>query len=103
MPRTVQFYGREAIKQAFNNVNADGWSIWQDRQMITKGVGLPMLESFFDLLGDSPAWYTLKVYDEIEDSKQIKDKTPADGSFTFVLSNNGIGSLSGIPGQNDII
>jgi hypothetical protein len=36
--------------------------------------------------GGTVATYTLKIYDDITDEKQIKEKTPSDGGFTFSLN-----------------
>lgn len=88
---TIQFKGKDQVLKAYQNRSADGWAIFQARQFMFKGVGSEELESILDMLcnGSTNAIYTLKVFDEIENCKEIKGNTPDDGSFNFKLNSDG--------------
>lgn len=87
MAKAVQFRNRDQVEKAFSNLKIECWSIWNDKQLLTKGCGEDMLCEFLDLLenGSSQAIYTIRFYEDISDAKLIKEKTPADGSFNFIL------------------
>lgn len=86
---SIQFYGRETVANMFEKRKAESWSIWHKKQFLFKGVGVEELEEILQALesneGRSNPMYTLKVYDNITDQKQIKERTEADGSFNFRL------------------
>lgn len=81
----IQFRGLDSVLKAFKNRNVEYWSIWQDKSLMTKGEGIDELKGFLEMLSESGCTYTLKVYEDVTDAAEIKDKTPADGSFNFKL------------------
>lgn len=91
MANIVQFIGKDAVMQAFSNRDVEAWSIFLYKQFIHKGVGAGDLHAFLSMIeGGSNAIYTLKVYEDIEDAKKIKEKTEADGSYNFRLDGEGM-------------
>lgn len=85
MSSSVQFYGIKPVLQAYQNRDVEAWSLWQGKQYLFRGIGYDALSAYLNMLDEagSGAVYTLKVYDDIEDEKKIKETTPADGSFNF--------------------
>lgn len=88
MSDSIQFRGVENVMTAFESRGIDAWSLWYRKQMLNKGMGADELRTFLDLIGKSStnAIYTLKVYEEIDNAKQIKSNTPDDGSINFRLN-----------------
>jgi hypothetical protein len=83
---SLHFVGKEAVLEAYHNRQVIAWSLWQNRQFLTKGMSAAELDIFLDSLwSESTAIYTLKVYEDITEPKEIKEKTPCDGSFNFRL------------------
>lgn len=86
MSRAIQCRGKDKVLELFDNRKVEAWSIWQGPQFLFKGIGADSLENMLDtLLSGANAIYTLKVYEDIDDEKKIKSKTPDDGSFNFRL------------------
>lgn len=85
MAKYVQFKGVDSVVTACENRKAAAWSVWAGRQFMFKGNNADELETLLQSLEDSTEVYTLKVYDELKDVKQIKEKTECDGSFNFQL------------------
>lgn len=85
---SIQFRGKDAAIQAFQNRKVDLWSLWQGKQFLTKGAGDEELEAYLDMLLNAAtnAIYTVRVYEDITDLSKIKSNTPDDGSFNFRLS-----------------
>src|SRR5690242_19337422 len=85
---SVQFKNRNSVLDAYSDRDVKAWSIWQGKQFMFKGWGLEELEPVIDLLGDggTNAIYTLRVYEDLEDKKQIKSNSVDDGSFNFRLN-----------------
>ena len=94
---SVQFYGIDPVLLAYQNRDVDAWSLWQNKQYLFRGIGYDALKSYLTMIDQqgSGAVYTLKVYDDIEDEKKIKESTPADGSFNFRFSDES----EYVPGQ----
>lgn len=94
---SVQFYGLPAVLLAYKNRDVDAWSLWQNKQFLFRGIGYDALEGYLNMLSEagSGAVYTIKVYDDIEEEKKIKESTQADGSFNFRFSHES----EYIPGQ----
>lgn len=90
----VQFRGGDNVIKAYQQRQADTWAIFQKNCLITKGSDEEELKAFLSMLaeGGSRAVYTLKIYDDLG-TADIKDKTPADGSFSFILTNDTDGDL----------
>lgn len=91
MGKSIQFRGSDQVEAAYKNSGAASFSIWQDKQFLFKGLGEDELSGFLQLLEDGAtnAIYTVKVYEDITDKKQIKSNTPDDGSFNFRLDADG--------------
>jgi hypothetical protein len=94
MAQSIQFKGIKALLDGYINTKAPTWSIWvtgerrsDKERMITKGAGADILEKFLDVFmeGSGNTIYVLRIYEEITDSIRIKENTPADGSFNFIL------------------
>jgi len=87
MGEAIQFRGLDDTVQAFNLHNTPGWSVWQGKSFMHRGIGEDELVTYLELVckSKSEAIYTLKVYDDIDNVKQIKEKTEVAGSFRFVL------------------
>lgn len=85
----VQFYGINAITKAIENRDVEAWSVWQKNQFMFKGMGIDALKNTLLMLAESysTATYTIKIYEDIKEEKQIKSSTPDDGSFNFKLFN----------------
>lgn len=94
MGSSIQFRGIDTVVEAFNNFGASAWSIWQGGKLLFRGVGDDELLKILEMIKPhgSDAIYMLKVYEDISDPKQIKDKTPADGSFGFKIDESDRGS-----------
>jgi len=88
--RYVQFRSSAEALKAFDNVGCEAWSLWQGKNLLFKGVGSGDLQTFLDMIeqnemgAGSP--YTVCYYEDIEDKKKINNKTPYDGSFSFVIN-----------------
>ncbi len=93
MAKAIQFRGIDNVLTAYDNVKVEAWSIWNDKQFLTKGIGKDTLETFLQALdeGQSKGMYTLRVYEEIDNVRDIKAKTDYDGSFNFILNEYGPG------------
>ena len=86
MAGSIQFRGINNVLEAFQNRDVEAWSIYQGSQFLFKGMGVGDFETVLkSLLKGNNVIYTVKVYEEITDLKQIKSKTPDDGSFNFRL------------------
>jgi hypothetical protein len=88
MGASIQFRGSKAVIKAFENYqDAQAWAIFQAKNLLFKGSGSDELESVLKMLEPygSEAIYQLKVYEEIDEPKRIKEKTECDGSFAFKL------------------
>lgn len=85
---SIQFRGKAAVIEAFENVDAKAFTIWQGKQYLFKGMGEEELEAFLNMLEQNSmnCIYTVKVYEDIADKKAIKSNTPDDGSFNFRLN-----------------
>lgn len=86
---SVQFRSKEHTLQAFINRGVEPWSVWQGKQYMFKGMGSDQFSEVLDMLcesGSTNAIYTVKVYENIHDSLDIKNNTPDDGSFNFRLN-----------------
>lgn len=85
---SIQFYGKDAVLQAFEHRGVDFWTLWQGRNMMTKGEGGQALSEYLDMIaaGGTNAIYTVRVYEDIDDIKKLKSNTPDDGSFNFRLN-----------------
>jgi len=99
MGSSIQFRGKNTVLEAFGNYqDADAWAIFQAKSLLFKGIGSDHLSQVLDMLepGGSDAIYQLKVYEDIDNAKNIKEKTDADGSFAFKLGReeNVIGGAS---------
>lgn len=72
---------------AYENRKAQCWSLWQGAQFIATGCSKDELDDFLDIIsgGDNRIIYTLKVYDNVDNHRDITDKTPHNGSFNFIL------------------
>ncbi len=88
MGKSIQFQGIESLITGYKNTGAKGWSVWDGRDMLTKGIGVELLEKFLEALeeGSTNTIYTLKIYEDIDDAKKIKMGTDPDGSFKFLLN-----------------
>lgn len=98
MAGSVQFMGKEQVFDAFDNRGVDAWAIFQGKQFIHKGIGGEDLSSFLDMLkaGGSNATYTLKIFEDITQLSQIKEKTECDGSYNFKINGpNEGGAING--------
>jgi hypothetical protein len=86
MTNAVQFRGMDEVLKAYEFRKANAWSIWCGKDYLTKGEGKEMLADFLTMLDEngSKAIYKLKIYEDISAS-QVKEKTEADGSFSFLL------------------
>lgn len=82
---TVQFKGMEDTLAAFDARSVEVWGVWQGKRLITKGEGQDELQTFLKMLCKTGGVYTLKVFEDIDDLKKMKENTPADGSFNFRL------------------
>lgn len=113
MASNVQFIGTDQVIRAFEARNIDIWSIWCGKEYHIKGNGVEELKAYLDMIAESQtaATYTLKVYEDLTDIKEVKSNTPHDGSFNFKLfsvydqpGRTGIiGRHYGYPSRDDIV
>lgn len=84
----VQFYGKETVIEAFQNRKVEAWAIFQHKELLIKGIGEEDFTEFIEMLakGSTNAIYTVRVYEDMQDTKQIKSNTPNDGGFNFRLN-----------------
>lgn len=104
MGSSVQFNGVKTVLTAFENYSdADVWAIFCGKDLMFKGEGSSELAQILNALesNGSDAVYRLKVYEGIESAKQIKERTEADGGFSFRLTDEG-GALGGLSRSNYI-
>lgn len=104
MGSSVQFNGVKTVLTAFENYSdADVWAIFCGKDLMFKGEGSSELATILNALesGGTDAVYRLKVYEGIESAKQVKEKTEADGGFSFRLTDEG-GALGGLSRSNYI-
>lgn len=85
MATPVQLRGKEQVIDAYNNANVDVWAVYSYKSLLTKGVGAESLGAFLDLIckNATEGIYTLKIYEDLTDAKQVKEKTEASGSLAF--------------------
>ena len=90
---SYQFLGIPAVMDAFNNRDVECWSLWQSRDMLIKGQGPDDLEAFLKMIEPSgtTAIYTLRIYEDVHDPKEIKSKTDDDGRISFKIFVAGAG------------
>jgi len=88
MAGSIQFYGSAQVIEAFENRDIEAWAIFQGKELLIKGIGSAAFTEFIEMLsrGSTNAIYTVRVYEDITDAKQIKSNTPNDGGFNFRLN-----------------
>jgi hypothetical protein len=91
MGLSIQFRSREQVLQAYENRDVEAWSLWCSKQFLFKGIGQESLKAMLDVLcnGATNAIYTLRIYEGIDNEREIKSNTPDDGSFNFRLNDEG--------------
>jgi hypothetical protein len=98
--RSVQFEGIPSVVRAYQNRNVAPWAIFCNNQFMFKyqgnkiADGVKVLHDTLDAIAEtnSPAVYTLKVYEDLKGG--IKSNTPDDGSFNFRMHSGAIGAVS---------
>jgi len=104
MATDYQFVGIKHTLAAFQSRGVEAWAIFAGKRLITRGCGVDELAAFLQMIAQSNtvAVYTIKVYEDIDDPKEIKSNTADDGSFNFKLFSldGGGGSMSGIIGTH---
>lgn len=99
--KSIQFFGRDKVIEAYDYAGIETWSIFQEKQFITAGAGAEQLSEFLQMLepSGSAAAYTLKVYRGLDDPEKVTDKTECHGSFNFRLTEKPVqmqgGTMSG--------
>lgn len=90
----VMFKGIERVLKAYESRAVPVWALFLKSDMITKGNDHEELSNFLQTLSTEgvPTIYTLKVYEDHATAKTVKQKTDADGSFSFVLNEEYDGS-----------
>jgi len=83
----IQLRGMQQVMDAYDNLEVKIWAIYSYKNLLIKGEGAAELKSFLDLIcrNATEAPYTLKVYEDLTDPKQVKEKTEASGSLNFKL------------------
>lgn len=89
----IQFFGIEEVIDAYQARGVPSWALWIGNQFLfpcytsSMEIGEAQLRTLLEKLEatNRPDCYKLKVYDDVKDGK-IRDKTPSDGSFNFILS-----------------
>lgn len=87
MASNVQFFGDQAVVNAYNNRGINAWAVFQGKNLLTTGEDATTLQTWLDMLQGSTAIYCLKVYD-VESADDITEGTDANGSFNFKLLGN---------------
>lgn len=89
--KNVQFRSDDSVLKAFDYSKCNAWAICLDKQFMFKHVGdsaqgaRDVLADYLDMIADSKAIYTLKVFDGVTNDK-LNERTPCSGSFNFRLS-----------------
>lgn len=94
MGASIQFKGISDTVRAFEmREDEKFWAVFQSKNLLHRGEGSDDLRDFLDMIrkNGSAAIYTLKVYDDVTDVKQIRERTEASGSFNFTLDEYGEG------------
>lgn len=81
----VQFFGKEAVLQAYNSRGIDTWAIFDGKNMVFPGEGEELLSDILDKLEGGSAAYTLAVYNNGIPSNQLTNRTENNGAFRFKL------------------
>lgn len=85
---SVQFIGIDPVLNAYEARKVAPWALFMNRQFLFKyegddlKEGAELLATILNQLNESPAVYTLKVYEDLPGGK-IREKTECDGSFNF--------------------
>lgn len=90
---SIQFRGIDSVMRAYD-LGADSdtfWAVCAGKNQLHRGQGKEELKRFLDLIkgGESSAIYTLKIYDDVDSVKQIKERTEASLSYNFNLDGAG--------------
>lgn len=86
MAGVYQIKGADNVIEAYTNRDVKVWAIFHGKSLCTKGDTVEALTAYLDMISEgSSAVYTLKIYEDLTEAKQVKEKTEADGSFTFML------------------
>lgn len=94
---TVQFNGIQAVLKAYEYRNVPAWALFVRKQMLFTYAGDSMeegeecLKQALEMMSDSKATYTVKVYEDLPAGAKIKDTLPCDGSFNFRLNDEPVG------------
>lgn len=85
MAIAIQLIGKQQVIEAYTNLEVDVWAIFQSKYLMTKGAGVTMLEQFLQMLSKNGAGaiYTIKIYEDLDDPRQVKEKTEASGALNF--------------------
>jgi len=83
----IQLRGMQQVMDAYDNLDVKIWAVYSYKNLLIKGEGASELKAFLDLIcrNATEAPYTLKVYEDLTDPKQVKEKTEASGSLNFKL------------------
>lgn len=87
MYEALLFRGRANVVKAFTDRGVEAWAIFHKKELTNKGMGAEELNAFLEMIEDNGtrAVLKLKIYEGVTDILQIKEKTEADGSFSFSL------------------
>lgn len=81
----VQFYGKDAVLDAFNNRGIETWAIFQGKNLNYAGTGSDLLEQILDKLEGGSSTYTLAVYNSGVAPDNLTNRTENNGAFNFKL------------------
>lgn len=97
---SIQFLGLEPVLQMFTNRGIETWGLFQGKQFLSAGDGADGLRQYLNAVAPygSQAIYTLKVYTGNPDPDEITDKTQANGSFNFKLTEGQVGAPAKVGG-----
>lgn len=97
MSSMIQFRGVKAILDAYELKGVECWAVFQGKELCHKGEGADELRRYLEMVkaGGTEGTMLLKVYEDVDNPKQIKANTPADGTIGFCVADS-----YGGPGTN---
>lgn len=94
---SVQFYGKQAILNAYTDRGISVWALFSGRNLLTEGDDLASLDGFLSRLeGNTVAEYKLCFYRDLENSEQVEAGVPFTSCYNVTLRDpsGAVGSAS---------
>lgn len=96
----IQFFGKSKVLEAYRARGINAWSIWQGKDLNFAGCTETELATYLDMLNGSQGRYQLRVHSAVEETDDIDNTTPFQGSFRFKLDGSPGAQVSGVAVQS---